>query len=622
MPVEPPGDVKPHLGDPRRRLGRHILVERIGKGGQSEVWRAWDEALARYVAIKILRDADAEDVARFRREANIVGRLNHPNIAPVFAMDHEGDRCWIAMQLVDGATIDACDAPLTRKLGWVRDAARALEFAHAQGIVHRDMKPSNVMIDPDGRAFLLDFGIARPLRRGATVTQTDMLVGTPAFMSPEQARGRRVDARSDVYGLGATLYRLATHSDPFYSEDPMQLLLKVANETPPRPRTLEPSIPRAVEDIIRIAMSKDPGRRYATAAELADQIDLYLAGKRVRGAPRDPVRIPQGAWIAAFALVAVAAVAWALFRPGPRDPSPGPPPANAPAAGHALDYARSIIESLYRQSDLKPEIRARRVQDARENLAAALLARPGDPAALLEAARLEAIAGTADAALAAADAAVAADPESPMARLLRARLRFKRALALKTRRIAALEPAGTDAASFARLASEAATPPPEVRRAFAEADEDLATFRSSAVGGQEAEAAFAIGLDHFNAGRFAEAAIALAAATDSPWVGADAQLLLGIAAYVAGDFSKGEAALAQGGRGDEAVATRLLLSMLLAMEGFRQTPGSAAALFVDKLIQRNFSELVKLRPRSADWLQVVPMSRFWRGAFARWIGGR
>lgn len=620
MPAEPPSDVRPHLGDPRRRLGRHILVERIGKGGQSEVWRAWDEALDRYVAIKILRDADAEDVARFRREANIVGRLNHPNIAPVFAMDHEGDRCWIAMQLVDGVTIDAHDAPLTRKLEWVRDAARALEFAHGQGIVHRDMKPSNVMIDPDGRAFLLDFGIARPLRRGATVTQTDMLVGTPAFMSPEQARGRRVDARSDVYGLGATLYRLATHSDPFYSEDPMQLLLKVANETPPRPRTLEPSVPRAVEDIIRIAMSKDPARRYATAGDLAQQIDLYLAGKRVRSAPRDPVRIPQGAWIAGFALVAVAAVSWALFRPGPA--APAPPPVEIPAAGHALDYARSIIESLYRQADLKPETRARRVADARENLAAALAARPGDPAALLEAARLEAVAGTPEAALAAADSAIAADPGSPMARLLRARLRFKRALALKTRRIAALQPAGADAASLARLAAEAAVPPADVRRAFAEADEDLAAFRRTAAGGQEAEAAFAEGLDHFNAGRFNEAARSLATASESPWLGADAQLLLGIAAYVAGDFRAGEAALAQGGRGDEAVATRLLLSMLLAMEGFRQTPGSAASRLVSELLQRNFSELAKLRPRSAEWLQVVPMSDFWKGAFVRWISGR
>ncbi|NUN50792.1 MAG: serine/threonine protein kinase, partial [Candidatus Brocadiae bacterium] len=326
MPDLPP-DVQPVADDPTRRLGRYIMVRRLGKGGQGEVWRAWDTLLARAVAVKILRDPDPEDLVRFQREANILANLHHTNIAPVFALEHEAGRHFIAMELVDGETIDVLNAPLAKKLEHLRDGARALDFAHKKGIIHRDVKPSNMMVTPAGRLFLMDFGVARPVKRGATITATDFIVGTPAYMAPEQARGGRVDERTDVYSLGATLYRLATHSDPFYGDDPMQVLLKVSQEGPPRPRTLEPSIPKAVEDIIRVAMSKEPEARHASAAEFAEEIDRFLSGKKVRAAPRDPIRIPQGAIMALFAVVAVTSVAWALFRPGP---DPAPPPAVAP----------------------------------------------------------------------------------------------------------------------------------------------------------------------------------------------------------------------------------------------------------------------------------------------------
>ncbi|MCE9584538.1 MAG: protein kinase [Planctomycetes bacterium] len=626
MPLPLPEDVAPHAEDPSRRLGRYVLAKRIGKGGQSEVWRAWDTVLARHVAVKILKDADAEDVVRFRREANILANLHHPNIAPVFAMEQEGSRAYIAMQLVDGETVDRLNAPLPRKLEHVRDAARALHFAHKQGIIHRDIKPSNIMATTDGHLFLLDFGIARPVRKGATITGTDFLVGTPAYMAPEQARGGRCDERTDVYALGATLYRLATHSDPFYGDDPMQVLLKVSNEAPPRPRTLEPTIPKPVEDIIRIAMAKEPEGRYPSAEAFAEQIDAHLTGKRVRAAPRDPIKIPPGVWIGVLAVIAAAAVAFAIFRPPPPRPvAPNPPPAAVipadppdSASDHALMAARDLLDQL-RQPGLKPEVRDRCAKDARGLIAGILKADPGHAAALFELTKLESLLGNADAALKAADRAVDADKESAPATLLRARLRIKQALALKVRHIATLEPLGDDAPSTNLFLEGAASDTPEIHRLFQGAEADLARFRALSPSAQAADLAFARGLTQFNNSRFKDAARSLAAAADSPWLGTDARLLLGIASYFADDFKSGEAALLQAGAGNDLVETRLLLAILLQVEAVRTSANGGNPAQIYSLIAHDFEELAKVRPKSADWVALVPMKGFWLRSFKPWL---
>ncbi len=622
-PADLPEEVQPLAADPTRRLGRYILVKRIGKGGQSEVWRAWDSLLARPVAVKILKDAEPEDVTRFQREANILANLHHPNIAPVFGMEQEGDRAYIAMQLVDGETIDRMNAPLNRKVECLRDAARALHFAHKQGIIHRDIKPSNIMATPDGHLYLMDFGIARPVRKGATITQTDFLVGTPAYMSPEQARGGRCDERTDVYALGATLYRLATHSDPFYGDDPMQVLLKVTNEPPPLPRTLEPSIPKPVEDIIRVAMAKEPAARHTTAEDFASQLDLYLAGKKVRSAPRDPLKIPQGVWVGALAVITVAAVLFAIFKPpaagarnppnttGPNVAQPDPgPPVEDPAARTLAD----VREMLGQLRDLDPADRPARAGPVRDLLAKI-------PTAFLETARLENLLGNTAAALAAAGAAVDADPSSAPAVLLRARLRIKRALTLKTLHLAALDgpPSGADATTIALFVAQAADDSPEIRTLFQGADRDLATFQQLSPSADPADAAFVKGLAAFNAGRFREAALSLKTAADSLWLGSDARLLLGIAHYMSDNFPAGEQALGRAGTGDDVVEARLLLAMLLGVEAARRGPLGMDPRPVYELVGNDFTELAKIRANSADWLKLVPMSGYWQASFRQWL---
>ncbi|MCC6738918.1 MAG: serine/threonine protein kinase [Planctomycetia bacterium] len=628
MPPELPQDVQPHAADPSRRLGRYVLVKRIGKGGQSEVWRAWDTLLARHVAVKILKDAEPEDVTRFQREANILANLHHPNIAPVFGMEQEGDRAFIAMQLVDGETIDRMNAPLTRKVECLRDAARALHFAHRQGIIHRDIKPSNIMATADGHLYLMDFGIARPVRKGATITQTDFLVGTPAYMSPEQARGGRCDERTDVYALGATLYRLATHSDPFYGDDPMQVLLKVTNEAPPLPRTLEPSIPRPVEDIIRVAMAKEPGARHQTAEDFAAQLDLFLAGKKVRSAPRERIRIPQGVWIGILGVTTVAAVAWAIFKPpavranpgGPSvvSPEPAPPAPKDDEAARALSEAREMLGQL---RDLDPADRPARAKPIRDRLAKIPPGHPDRAGALLETARLENLLGNAVAALAAADAAVEADAASAPVVLLRARLRIKRGLSLRTRRLASLDgPASAnDPTDVALFVADAAADTPEIRALFQGADRDLAAFQRLSPSVEPADAAFVKGLAAFNAGKFREAALSLKAAAESLWLGADARLLLGIAHYMSENFAAGEASLARAGSGDDVIEARLLLAMLLGVEVARRGPLAIDARPVVELLDHDFVELAKVRPKSADWLARVPLSEYWRRIFRQWI---
>jgi len=626
-PAELPEEVQPHASEPNRRLGRYILVKKIGKGGMSEVWRAWDTLLARPVAVKILKDADPEDVIRFRREANILANLHHPNIAPVFGMEQEGDRAYIAMQLVDGETIDKMVAPLSKKVERLRDAALALHFAHRQGIVHRDIKPSNIMATPDGHLYLMDFGIARPVRKGATITGTDFLVGTPAYMSPEQARGGRCDERTDVYALGATLYRLATHSDPFYGDDPMQVLLKVSNEAPPRPRTLEPTIPRPVEDIIRVAMSKEPAARHQTAEDFATQLDLFLAGKKVRAAPREPVKVPQGVWMGALGLITAGAVLWAVFKP----PSPRPEPKKDPGPAdivapvppvdtgdRELTAARELLDRI-RLPGISEKSRESVAKEARSLLEGILTTHPHHAAARFELAKLEAFLGRNDAALAAAERAVADDDKSAPAVLLRARLRIKRALRLKALYLASLETDPADAAAIDLFVGQAGTDTPEIKKLFQGANSDLARFQQLSPSAEPADAAFVKGLALFNTGRFKDAALSLKVAADSLWLGADARLLVGIAHYMSDNFAEGEAALARAGSGDDLVEARLLLALLLGVEAARRGPAGMDPRPVFELIDRDFTELMKVRAKSADWQKLVPMSMYWRTIFRVWF---
>lgn len=280
-----PPEVEALQGEPDRRLAEFVLVEHLGQGGIGDVWKAWDTRLGRWVAIKLPRPSpDQEAVSRrFSREALAAARLSHPNIVAIHRVAEEGNRCFIVMQYVDGRTLGAVRPPLRRALEILRDVARAVHYAHEQGVVHRDLKPGNILIARDGRPFVLDFGLAHLEETSGAASREGLVAGTAVYMSPEQARGGPASrARpTDIYSLGATLYEAVTGRAPFDGGSFAEILQKVLHQDPPPPRSLRPDLPRDVETVILKAMEKDPARRYASAQELADDLERCLRGEPV-----------------------------------------------------------------------------------------------------------------------------------------------------------------------------------------------------------------------------------------------------------------------------------------------------------------------------------------------------
>ncbi len=278
-------------------LGRFQLRERLGDGGFGQVYLAYDPRLDRDVAVKVLKQPDPSGrvMERFFREARAVARLDHPNIVPVHDAGFDDGTCWVAYQLVGGRPLwwyrDRQRMDPFTAATIVRDLADALGHAHSLGVVHRDIKPGNVMIDDRGRARLIDFGLARRSDVDSDLTRDGVVVGTPAYMSPEQARGqsKQADERSDVYSLGVIFYELLCGRRPgdFRNEGvgvPVESADKAA--PPPGARTLNPSVPRALDAICARAMSRDPADRYPSARAFMDAIDAWLDGAgRRRGRP-------------------------------------------------------------------------------------------------------------------------------------------------------------------------------------------------------------------------------------------------------------------------------------------------------------------------------------------------
>ncbi len=266
-------------------LGAYRLVERLGQGGMATVYKAYEAALGRYVAIKVLPQFLARDpnfLKRFRREAKAVAQLSHPNIVPIHSYGEEGNIVYIAMQFVEGGTLKhGRDRVFSAEeaLRLLLPITRALGYAHARGIIHRDIKPSNVLLSDGNWPVLADFGLAQMAEASTNtkLTGTGVGMGTPAYMSPEQGQGAKVDARTDIYSLGIMLYEMVTGDVPFHADTPMAIVIKHLSAPLPLPRQVKKDIPKEVEEIILKATAKSPDNRYQSADEMATSIEQAMS---------------------------------------------------------------------------------------------------------------------------------------------------------------------------------------------------------------------------------------------------------------------------------------------------------------------------------------------------------
>jgi eukaryotic-like serine/threonine-protein kinase len=285
------------------QIGKYKILEKIGQGAMGEVYKAHDPVLNRFVAVKtISSELGADDTLRkrFQREAQSAARLNHPNIITVYDYGEEQGKIYMAMELLDGSDLKQAIArraslSLDDKLSVVDQIAEGLAFAHSHEIVHRDLKPANIHLLGNGQAKIMDFGLAR--LGGSEMTRTGMVMGTPHYMSPEQVRGERADARSDVFALGCVFYELLTYRKPFDADSMHSVLFKVMQEDPPPAHEVDPAVPAVLAQVVARAMAKDPSQRFQNASEFRSALHRAMqavaAGQGENALP--DLALPAGA---------------------------------------------------------------------------------------------------------------------------------------------------------------------------------------------------------------------------------------------------------------------------------------------------------------------------------------
>jgi len=316
--------------------GRYEILDRVSEGGMATVFRARRLADGQTVALKVLREqfgSDVEFIARFEREARAVSELSHPHMVRVYDSGADGDVHFIAMEYVEGENLKDLirrheTLPPARALEIAAQVAEALEYAHARGIVHRDIKPQNILLTREGRVKVTDFGIARAMSQ-ATITHTGTVLGSVQYLSPEQARGAPVGPSTDIYSLGVVLYEMVTGTLPFEGDSPIATALAHVNQPPPPPRSRAPALPVRVEGIILFALAKSPARRYRSPGEmrgdLLGETDLWSvvsphtfmeqpAAPPMQVAPPAPRRSLPASYVALAVAVILLGGAWGGWR--------------------------------------------------------------------------------------------------------------------------------------------------------------------------------------------------------------------------------------------------------------------------------------------------------------------
>jgi serine/threonine-protein kinase len=357
------------MADPQPFVGQQLdqfqIQKHIARGGMADVYLGYDVDLERKVALKIMLPVLATDeqfVARFRREAQTAAQLEHPNIVRVYAIGTAATgQPYIAMQFVDGGDLGQVIKEATARkqaltavqaLNYVRPMADALIAAHTAGIIHRDLKPSNILLRPDGIPIMVDLGIAA-VQTGPKLTNTGTLIGTPAYMSPEQARGAPVDGRSDLYSLGVILYEMLTGRRPFEADDPLAILHKHVYETPTPIQELRPDIAAETARLVHHCLQKEPDQRPANAAELLGEIDYALQIEGGRPATGSRYVLPPEAapssrrnlWLGLGAVAFVAIVVVLVLLNNPLTITGGETPTSQSSAAADDDDEESAAES-------------------------------------------------------------------------------------------------------------------------------------------------------------------------------------------------------------------------------------------------------------------------------------